>query len=177
MHVNAKRLATAGLLVAFSVVLVLLASIIETSSLFFIVAASFCVGIAIREWGLLYGVGFYIASIGLNFLLAPNKMYCITFAVISLYIWMYEALWKWIAEHKTMKRRQLVLWIGKYFLFNVIYVPVLFEAPQLLFAGKVNGLFIMGMLLFGQVAFLVFDAAYRYFQSHVWGKLRGKLMK
>jgi hypothetical protein len=150
---------------------------IETSSLFFIVAASFCVGIAIREWGLLFGVGFYIASTGLNFLLAPNKMYCITFAVIGLYIWLYETLWKWIAEHKTMKRRMLVLWIGKYILFNLIYIPILFFAPQLLFAGKVNGIFIMGMLVIGQVALLVFDAAYRYFQSRVWGRMRGKLIK
>ena len=63
MHVGAKKMATAGLLVAFSVVMMLLSSVIESSSLFFIAAASFCVGIAVREWGLRLGFAFLIASV------------------------------------------------------------------------------------------------------------------
>jgi hypothetical protein len=53
----------------------------------------------------------------------------------------------------------------------------LFLAPELLFTGKVNGIFVLAMLLLGQVALLIFDYAYRYFQSHIWGKMRGRFME
>ena len=53
MHVSGKKLAVSGLLAAFSVVLITLAAVIETSRLFFIAAASFCIGIVLREWGVL----------------------------------------------------------------------------------------------------------------------------
>ena len=49
MHVEAKKMATAGLLVAFSVIMMILSSVIESSSLFFIAAASFCIGSVVRE--------------------------------------------------------------------------------------------------------------------------------
>ena len=62
MHVKAKKVATAGLLVAFTVVMIILSSLIETNTLFLIAAASFCVGIAIREWGVWFGFAFLIAS-------------------------------------------------------------------------------------------------------------------
>lgn len=177
MHVKAKRIATAGLLVAFTVVLVLLSSYVESSSLFFLVAAAFCVGIAIREWGAWFGFAFLVASTVLNLVLAPNKLYCVTFVGIGLYIWLYELIWKWIANSEKMKKRTLVLWFGKYAVFNVLYVPTLFLAPELLFTGKVNGIFVLAMLLLGQVALLIFDYAYRYFQSHIWGKMRGRFME
>ena len=66
MHVNAKKIAVAGLLAAFSAVMLVLSSMIESSSLFFIAAASFCVGIVIREWGVGLGFGFLIASTFVN---------------------------------------------------------------------------------------------------------------
>jgi len=177
MHVKAKRVATAGLLVALSVVFLILSSIIESSSLFFIVAAAFCVGIAIREWGRLWGLGFLIASEALGFLLAPNKIYCITFAAVSIYILLYECLWRWLADSENVRNRNVWLWVGRYLIFNLLYVPTLLLAPGLLFVGKVNGIFIFVMLLLGQVALPVFDLAYRYFQSHIWGKMRVKLME
>ena len=64
MHVNAKKMATAGLLVAFTVIMLVLSSVVETSSLFFLAAASFCVGISIREWGLRYGFAFLLMPQG-----------------------------------------------------------------------------------------------------------------
>ena len=176
MHVGAKKVAAAGLLVAFSVIMMLLSSAIETSSLFFIGAASFCVGIAIREWGLKLGFAFFIASVGLNFLVAPSKLYCFTLVGMSLYIWMTEWLWKRLAESQKIKNRMVMLWFGKYVVFNLLYVPTLFLAPRLLFTGKINGISAIILLLFGQVVLYIYDMAYRYFQARVWGRLRGKLL-
>ena len=42
MHVGAKKIAVLGLLAAFSVLLIVLGAVIETSTLFFICGASFC---------------------------------------------------------------------------------------------------------------------------------------
>ena len=176
MHVRVKAMATAGLLVAFSVIMLVLSSVIETNSLFLIAAASFCVGIAIREWGLWIGFAFLAASILLNMLLVPNKLYCLTFAAMGLYLWLYEWLWKWIAEKTTIAYRTARLWIGKFVFFNVLYVPILFFMPKLIFTGKINGLAVILFLLAGQVVFFIYDAAYRYFQSRIWGKFRGRLI-
>lgn len=177
MHVDAKKMATAGLLVAFSIVMMLLSSTIETSSLFFIAAASFCVGVAVREWGLRLGFAFLLASTILNFFIAPSKLYCFTLAGMGFYIWASEWLWNRVADAKRLKHRVAVLWTGKYAIFNLLYVPVLFFAPYLLFTGKMNGIGAIILLLLGQVALFVYDVAYRYFQAHIWGGLRGRLLQ
>lgn len=176
MHVGAKKMATAGLLVAFSVIMMLLSSVVETSSLFFIGAASFCVGIAVREWGLKLGFAFLVASTGLNFLVVPSKLYCFTLAGMGIYIWLAEWLWEKLAGSEKVKNRMVVLWIGKYFIFNLLYVPTLFLAPRILFTGKINGLSAMMFLFLGQAVFYIYDMAYRYFQAQVWGRFRGKLL-
>ena len=170
-------MATAGLLVAFSVIMMLLSSIIETSSLFFIAAASFCVGVAVREWGLKLGFAFLCASAILNFLITPSKLYCFTLLGMSFYIWASEWLWNWIANKTVLKHRVMFLWIGKYVVFNLLYIPTLLCAPQLLFTGKINGLFATILFLFGQVALFIYDAAYQYFQSRVWGKIRVRFIQ
>lgn len=176
MHVRAKNMATAGLLVAFSVVMMILSSVIESSSLFFIAAASFCVGIAVREWGLRLGGVFLIASTILNFILAPNKLYCFTLLGMSVYIWIIEWLWRRIVGAKTWKRVRIKLWAGKYIVFNLMYVPVLFFTPHILFSGKMNGLSAIILLLFGQIALYIYDVAYRYFQEQLWGRARSRLL-
>ena len=177
MHVTTKKIATAGLLVAFSVFMMLLSSVIETSSLFFIAAASFSVGIAVREWGIRFGFAFFVAAVALNFLLTPNKLYCFTFAGMQFYIWASELLWRKIVDAKNLRGRTILLWTGKYMIFNLLYVPALFFAPQVLFTGKINGLAAIILLIAGQAICYIYDMAYRYFQSQIWGRLRKKLFE
>lgn len=177
MHVGAKKVAMAGLLTAFAVVMIILSSIIETNSLFLIAAASFCVGIAVREWGLLFGFAFLVAAVALNLVVAPNKFYCMTFAAMGLYIWLSEMLWEKIAAKEKLSYRMVWLWLGKYIIFNAMYIPVLFLMPKLIFTGKMNGLAAIAWLLIGQILFFVYDVAYRYFQAQIWGRLRKRFIK
>lgn len=176
MHVRTKGIATAGLLVAFTVIMVILSSVIETSSLFFISAASFCVGIAIREWKAGFGFAFWVASLLLNFLLAPNKLYCATYGAMGLYILLSEMLWERIASTLVMRGRTVKLWIGKYLIFNIMYIPALCFLPKLIMVDSLPTELMLIFLVAGQVALLVYDMAYRYFQASVWGKLRAKLV-
>jgi len=170
MHVNAKKMAVAGLLAAFSAVMLVMSSVIETNSLFFICAASFCVGITIREWGVSFGFVFLLASTLINVLVAPNKFYCITFAVMGIYLLLSEYLQKRV-------KRTITLWIGKYLIFNFIYIPALLFFQDLLFVRKVTGVTFIVFLLAGQIGLVVYDRVYVYFQSVIWGKLRLRLLK
>ena len=177
MHVRTKRMATAGLLVAFIIVMLVLSSVIETNTLFFIAAASFCVGIAIREWGLKFGAAFLVAALILGVLLAPNKLYCITFAGMGIYIWLSELLWEKAAGADRLKHRNLTIWIGKYLIFNVIYIPVLIFMPSLIFSREISAVIAIILFLGGQAVLFVYDTAYRYFQDRIWGRMRERLMR
>ena len=177
MHVSGKKIAISGLLVAFSAVLLILSSVYQTNSLFLIAAASFCVGIAIREWGIRFGMGFLIASTLVNVFVAPNKFYCLTFAGMGVYLLCSECLWNKIAAKADMKSRTRTLWIGKYVIFNCIYVPTLLFFRELFFVKKVQGILLVVFWLIGQIALFVYDRVYIYFQGVIWGKFRMKLMK
>ena len=176
MSVRTKQIAISGLLAAFSAVLMVLGSVIETNSLFLIAAAAFGVGIVIREWGIPFAWGYYVASALVNLIVTPNKYYCITYAMMGMYILLSEWLWEKIAESGYLSRRMTMLWVGKYLIFNVMYVPSVLFLQDLLFSRRVQSLGIALVILVGQIALFVFDSAYRYFQGAIWGRIRIKIM-
>lgn len=171
MLLNTKKVAMAGLLLAINVVLMILSTTIESSSLFFIAAASFCLGIVIREWGLKFGLAFLMASVILNLLVAPNKLYCVTLAGMELYLFLTEWLWRKIAEHPTMNKRNWKLWIGKFIIFNVICLPIILSTKKFTEESTVI------VWVAGQIVFVIYDYAYRYFQGRIWNKLRKETFK
>ena len=59
MHLNTKKIAFAGVMLALTEVGIALGSVIETNTLFLLAAASFFVGIVIQEFGLKAGQAFY----------------------------------------------------------------------------------------------------------------------
>ena len=77
MHVKAKTLAFGGLLLALTVIFMSLGSIIETSTLFLLTAASFFVGIVVREFGLKAGAAFYLAAVVTDLLLVTGVLFCL----------------------------------------------------------------------------------------------------
>ncbi len=176
MLLNAKKLSFLGLLLACAVILVILGGILEFNTLFLLAGASFSVGIAIRECGLRIGFGFYIASILLSFMLAPNKLYCITFAAMGFYLVMAEfAFNKLIFVKWNTNKRKLFLWIIKFITFNIMYIPIMIFLPKVFYQGQLNNGLLAVFFLGGQVALLIYDKAYDYFQRFVWGRIRGKL--
>lgn len=181
MLLNAKKLAFMGLLLAVTVVLIILSGVFEFNTLFLLAAASFGVGIAIRESSLRIGAGFYLAAVLLSIMLAPNKLYIITFVAMGLYIVIIEYAFdklagiRWKHNDTAIRNRSMVYWGLKYLIFNLMFIPILLFLPKLIYPGKLS-IIILGVLLFGgQVALFLFDAAYRYFQGAIWGKIRSKL--
>lgn len=177
MHVKTKQIAVSGLLAAFAVLLIALGAVFETNTLFLLCGAAFCVGIAIREWGLRYGAAFLAACTFLGVMTAPNKIYCITFAAMGVYLWLAEILWNTIAKSEKIHRRTAVLWCGKYIIFNMIYIPLIVFAPQLFIAKKIEGILWIAVWAAGQIGILIFDKAHTYFQIFVWNKMRKYVIK
>ena len=176
MHVKAKTVAFGGLLLALTVVFMALGSIIETSTLFLLAAASFFVGIVIREFGLKAGGAFYLAAVLLGFITAPNKFYVVTFAAMGLYIWGIEAVWRWLEKHPDIQRWHTLFWISKYIIFNIMYLPIAFLFRDLLFPQAIPDAAMIAVAVGGQAALFIYDRAYDYVQVHMWGKIRGRVL-
>lgn len=174
MLLNAKKMAFLGLLLAVTELLIILSGVLEFNTLFLLGAASFGVGIAIRESNIRYGVGFYLGAILLGLILAPNKFYCITFAAMGFYILVMEYTFDKLT-HSSSKNRAKLYWMIKYIAFNVMYIPMLVLLPTLIYQGEMNRLLLPVMFVAGQVVLYFYDLAYRYFQSYLWGKVRNKI--
>ncbi|HHV12671.1 MAG TPA: hypothetical protein GXX75_20560 [Clostridiales bacterium] len=175
MLLNSKKLAFLGLLLAVDGLLIILSGIIEFNTMFLLAAASFCVGIAIRESSKQIGLGFLLASILVGLILAPNKFYCITYGAFGAYILVIEYAYDKLVKVQDIRRRRLLFWVIKYITFNIMYVPLLFFLPKLFYQGELHAGLAAGFLLAGQAALFVFDRAYDYFQRFVWGKIRHNL--
>lgn len=172
MFLKAKKIAFLGLLLAFTVVLVVITGIIDFSTLFFLAGASFCVGVAFREQGLGLGIGFYLAATILSFILTANKLYCLTFAAMGLYVVITEFSWEWLSHRR--KNRNMIYWLMKYLAFNLLYIPALIFAPNLFYQGEsaINNTLFLIFFIGGQFVLFIYDRAYEYFQRYIWGKIR-----
>ena len=174
-RLNARGVAFLGLLLAFALVLTLIGGYTDISTLSFMAAAAFCTGIAIRECGLTFGGGFGVAGVLLAFMLAPNKLYVMTYACMSLYIFAREWVFDRIAVSKKMRHPRLKFWIFKYLIFNVMYIPVLIFLPEIIFAGYVSKALTVVLIVAGQIVLFIYDRVYDYFQYVLWGQFRKKL--
>lgn len=174
MHVKAKQAAVLGLLAAIISIILVLSAVIESNTLFFLAAASYLVGAAVREYGLRMGTAFFIACALLGFLLAPNKMYVVTFAGLSAYILMREAMYLLLLRMDIIKSKRIAFFLTKLAAFNLLYIPALLFLPQFLFAGDVSADLLAIFWAGGQAAWFVYDKAYDYFQTQIWGKFRAR---
>ena len=168
--------AFSGLLLALSVVCMALGSVIETNTLFLLAAASYFVGIIIREFGMKAGVAFYLADILLGFLVTPNKFYVISFAAMGFYILAAEGSWRFLGKSSEKMQKSWIFWVMKYVVFNVMYIPMVLIFQELLFMKELSGGLLLAVLAAGQVGVWIYDRAYEYVQVHIWNKFRGKLL-
>lgn len=177
MHVKAKKMAFGGLLLALTVICMVMGSVIETGTLFLLAAASFFVGVIFREFGGKTGAAFYLAGVLLGMILAPNKFYVATYGAMGLYILVVEIagdlLGGWSAD---IRKKTVVLWVIRYVVFDLIYIPAVLFLQELLFGRTLSLGVIAGILAAGQAGLWLYDGAYRYVQREIWGKMRGRFL-
>ena len=190
MHVNAKKMATGGLMLALTILCMYLGGIVESNTLFLLAAASYFVGIILREFGIRMGLAFYAAGVLLGVIIAPNKLYVLTYAAMGLYILVIDIvrdrLWERqkqqpmgeTDEGQTGRKKTLVLfWLIKYALFNLMYLPMVLLLQEVLFAKALHAWMLAVVILGGQMGLFVYDMAYEYVQNKIWSKMRGKLFR
>lgn len=177
MHVNAKKMAYGGLLLALTIICMVLGSVIESNTLFLLAAASFFVGIIIREAGMRTGAAFYLAAVILGFMVAPNKMYVISFAAMGFYILVIEQAFRMLGKMNANVNRNIMFWVIKYVVFNILYIPAVIAFQELLFGRILSAMWMVGILAVGQVGLFIYDRAYEYVQRHIWSKFRGRILK
>lgn len=171
MHLKSKDIAFLSIMAAFSVVLMYLGCLIEVNTLFFMAAASFLVGVAAQEHGFFAGAVFFAVCLFLSFLLLPNKLYCLTYAALGIYIWAGDfCMVRWSVKHKQAMRGLPYLFM-KLFIFNLLFIPFLIFFPQLIFGTAFGRQWMVWMALAAQPALVIFDYAYVWFQSHVWKEI------
>lgn len=175
MFLSTRKLTFLGLLLSVTVILIILSGVLEFNTLFLLAAASFGVGIAIREAGVPMGLGYLIGSIALGFFLAPNKLYCITYGAMAIYLLIVECIYDKLLVINSAATRKKLLWVLKYLIFNLLFIPMLLLFPSLIYAGEIDKRLLLLMLAGGQVLLFLYDKGYRYFQGNIWENVRIKL--
>ena len=147
MLLNARQMAYLGLLLAICEVLLYLSAVISVNTLALLFLAACCVGIACILSSPGKGGVFFLASLVLGFLIIPNRLYLLTYAGLGVYILILEGL----QPRMLMKYPVWSIWAVKLGVFNVVYIPILFLAPQLM---------ILGLILIGNAIIVLFDSLY-----------------
>ena len=175
MHLKSKQIAFLGVLAAIAVLFVVLSGIIEPNTLVFLGLASLCVGVSISEMGIKMGIAFYIAVVLLSLIIAPVKLYCLTFAIVSLYVVISEGIMRFTEAHFSEELLQRMRYLFKFVAFNVLYVPVMVFAPKLLYSGTPGTGAYIGMFVVGQAVLVLYDQVYICLMNYYQTKLRKRL--
>ena len=176
MHLKTKKLTVSAMLLAVSVLLVYMGNMMESSTLFFLAAASFGVGLMQREYGTGSGCVLWIATVILGFLLVPQKLYLLTYSVFALYILCTEVIWGRLCRTQEEKKRKITFVLARLAVFLALYIPLVIALPRLILntalTQKAGGLLYPVLIGFGLCFLVLFDRAYCYFQGVVWEKIR-----
>ena len=174
MHLNTKKIAFAGVMLALTEVGIALGSVIETNTLFLLAAASFFVGIVIQEFGLKSGAGFLLAGILLAILLSPNKLYVVSYAFMGFYILIIETIWHFSGRASGWIRSRNFFWLMKYLVFNVLYIPGLIYFWSMLSRKKDRKRNNAYVCCIWTIYTFVFDKTYEYAMGKIWKENRHK---
>lgn len=176
MHIKARKMAFGGLMLAVTEICIALGSVLEMNTLFLLAAASFCVGIMIREAGTGTGAAFYLAGVLLGILISPNKLYVISYAAMGFYILAIEVVYRKLGTVKGNINRGALFWGFKYVCFNLMFLPGILCFQKLIFARELPPAMLAGILAAGQMGLWIYDRAYEYVQRSIWNKVRGRLL-
>jgi hypothetical protein len=163
-----KRISLSGILLAFAVISLFLATIVPTNTLSFYALSSFFVAIIIIQFGIKSGWIFYIASSLLSLILLPDKAGLIPYlAFFGLY---------GIIKFYIEKLNKIVLeYILKLGFFNFALLIAIFLVKQF-FLDRINIDFPWWIIIFAlEIAFIAYDYVYTLFIQFYNTKLKRKL--
>lgn len=160
-----KKIAYSGILLAINIILLMFVNIIPMNTLILMALASLPISIIIMEFGVKYGVSFYIASSLLSIFVISDKIQCfiyiITFGIYGMF--------KYIIEKNNLN---IVIEYMLKLVFANIFIIVIYQILRGIIYIPVNWITI---ILF-QGVFLVYDYVYSLFIDYYDDKLK-KILK
>ncbi len=120
---NTRKLALGGLFTALSVILVVVSTYINMSTLWLLLAGAFLCGYTGRLCGLLYGGASVAAVFLLSLILAAEKLRCFTFLGLALFIFLLEVLHYLSVREKPLPT--VAAWILRMFFWSVFIAVAL----------------------------------------------------
>lgn len=182
MHLKTRDIAMAGVLMALSVLCIVLGGIVEFSTLTLLLLAAFLSGAVICDMGLMIGAMYIAGTFILGFLIGSQKMYAFTYLGFSLYIFLVEAAYR--QQLKLMVKKDdgnqrkwnVIIWIYKFFIFNIIYIPCLVFMPQVFLGTGFSDAMVVGIGFAGQPLWVLADVAYNTFIFKIWKPFRKRLL-
>lgn len=156
-------MALMGVLMALNQIFLLMASIIESNTFFFLGISSLPLGIIVIERGWKKGVLFFIGSLFLTFFIIPDKLILIPYA----FVFGNYGVVKYLIEG-----RGNIVWE---IIFKAIYLNITFIGAVII-SKNILGLSIPLYLILGaNIVFFIYDYAYSLFISQYQNKIRGKI--
>lgn len=182
MHVKTKDIALTGMIMALSVLCIVLGGVFEFSTLTLLLVAAFLSGTVICDMGLLMGAMCITGTFLLGFFLGTQKMYVFTYLGFSAYIFLVELFYRKQKKlmgknnEKTSKYKNVITWIYKFFIFNIIFIPCLIFMPEVfLGVNPTRGMIIVAAVA-GQLAWIVLDIAYNTFILKIWKLFKKRIL-
>lgn len=168
---NIKRLTVCAMLVALGIVFLGIGALLEVLDISMAVIASFCVIIAVIEYGKSAPWMVFAGISLLSFLIIPNKLPAVFF---TLFFGFYPIL-----KETLEKKNKLLCWVLKEIIFNVCLAVIIAVYFWLFFQGislkiPLPWLIVIAVLLC-EVVFVIYDIALTRMISFYILKLRKKL--
>lgn len=184
LHLKSKQVAWCGVIMAIAVILQICAGVIETSSFFLLALASFLAGCVERKFGLKTAAGFCFGAAVLGFILAPQKLYCFTYAGFCVYVLATEYFRGKNGSIKNSDKAEnfmdniRVQYIIKGIIYHVLLIAAVFVSAKISglevifsadFIEKIKQLpvvvVIFAAVIAAELLWFIFDKAYIFFQE------------
>ncbi len=150
------RIALLGLFLAINQIMIILAAVLDISSLSFLAVAAMMIGLSILEAGIGLGAAFFVASCLLGLILCPNPLYIVSYAVMGYYVLIKEVL-----ERKFRGKMPMwALWGCKLLGFNLVFIPLLLLFPKVLLEAGESGQMLIVVWALAQAAVVLCDMVY-----------------
>ena len=184
LHLKSKQAAWCGVIMAIAVILQICAGVIETSSFFLLALASFLAGCVERKFGLKTAVCFCFGAAVLGFILAPQKLYCFTYAGFCVYVLAAEYFREKNGSIKNSDRAENFMdnirmqYIIKGIIYHVLLIAAVFVSTKISglevifsvdFIQKTKHMpvfvVIFAAVIAAELLWFIFDKAYLFFQE------------
>lgn len=180
MLLRTNDIAYVSIMTAMSVLLLIISGYIETSTLFFLAAASFLTGVVEHYYGIVPAVLHLLCTVVLGVFIAPQKLYCMTFLCFGIYVIIVEYIEQYRKKHVYGWIIRLT-WVIKGCVFETMLALILilyeyFIGISTMISDDVLEYTGSGVILWviiiacSQILWIVFDRAYIYFMRK-YGKL------